>query len=167
MASSIELLTITPTSPHRLSTTHSKDRQLQYEIQEEIQRPNSNNEPLQPVLTSSISRADYTFPEGGTRAWLVILGSFCIICGTFGLISSVGLFQAYWQAHQLSQYSSRDLGWISAVNVFLNLFLGVQIGPLFDRYGPRWLVAGGSVVYVARFVLPTILGCGRSADGWR
>jgi len=103
--------------------------------------------------TISRSRNDYTFPEGGTRAWLVILGSFFIIMGTFGLISSVGLFQSYWSLHQLSAYTSRDIGWISAVNVFLNLFLGVQVGPLFDRYGPRWLVLGGSVLYLASLVL--------------
>lgn len=89
------------------------------------------------LTTTSRSRNDYTFPEGGSQAWLVIFGSFSIIAGTFGLISSVGLFQAYWQTHQLSAYTTRDIGWISAVNVFLNLFLGVQIGPLFDRYGPR------------------------------
>lgn len=83
----------------------------------------------------------------------MIFGSFCIIAGTFGLISSVGLFQSYWQTHQLSAYTSRDIGWIAAVNVFLNLFLGVQIGPLFDRYGPRWLVLSGSVVYVVSLVL--------------
>jgi MFS family permease len=107
---------------------------------------------LEPTTTSR-SRNDYTFPEGGPRAWLVIFGSFSIICGTFGLISSVGLFQAYWQAHQLSSYTTRDIGWISAVNVFLNLFLGVQIGPLFDRYGPRWLVLAGSLIYVVSLVL--------------
>ncbi|EPE27512.1 MFS general substrate transporter [Glarea lozoyensis ATCC 20868] len=103
--------------------------------------------------TPSISRASYSFPEGGTAAWLVILGSFSIIAGTFGLISSVGLFQSYWQSHQLSSYTSRDLGWIGAVNVFLNLLLGVQIGPLFDRYGPRWLIAVGSVAFVGSLVL--------------
>jgi MFS family permease len=109
--------------------------------------------PILETATSSISRADYVFPEGGTRAWLVILGSFSIICGTFGLISLVGLFQSYWQANQLSTYTSRDLGWIGAVNVFLNLFLGVQIGPLFDRYGPRWLILSGSVIYVTSLLL--------------
>jgi MFS family permease len=102
---------------------------------------------------SSRSRNDYSFPEGGTRAWLVILGSFFIIMGTFGLISSVGLFQSYWSTHQLLSYTDRDIGWISAVNVFLNLFLGVQVGPLFDRYGPRWLVLGGSVLYFASLML--------------
>ena len=84
--------------------------------------------------TTSRSRNDYDFPEGGLRAWLVILGSFSIISGTFGLLSSVGIFSAYWQQNQLKEYTSRDIGWIAAVNVFLNLFLGVQIGPMFDKY---------------------------------
>ncbi len=107
----------------------------------------------QEPATVSQSRQDYTFPEGGTRAWLVILGSFCIITGTFGLLNCVGLFQSYWQVHQLSSYSSSSIGWISAVNVFFNLILGVQIGPLFDRYGPRYLLLVGSVVYVVSLVV--------------
>jgi MFS family permease len=129
-----ELLTIQPTS--------AQEAPLDSGILQELES-----------IAPSRSRADYTFPEGGLRAWLVILGSFSIISGTFGLISSVGLFQAYWQEHQLSSYTTRDIGWISAVNVFLNLFLGVQIGPLFDRYGPRWLILAGSVVYVVSLVL--------------
>jgi MFS family permease len=109
-------------------------------------------EQLEPSTTSR-SRNDYTFPEGGLRAWLVIIGSFSIISGTYGFISSVGLFSAYWQENQLSAYTSRDIGWIAAANVFLNLFLGVQIGPLFDRYGPRWLILIGSIIYVVSLVL--------------
>lgn len=103
--------------------------------------------------TTSRSRLDYTFPEGGTKAWLVVSGSFCIIWGTFGLVSSVGLFQAYWKTHQLSNYSNGDIGWIPAVNIFFNLFLGVQVGPLFDRYGPKWLILTGSLLYVVSLVL--------------
>ncbi|KAG9241493.1 major facilitator superfamily protein [Calycina marina] len=106
-----------------------------------------------PPPATSLSRADYTFPEGGARAWTVIFGSFCIISGTFGLISSSGLFLSYWKAHQLAAYSTGAIGWISAVNMFLTLFLGVQIGPLFDRHGPRWLLGAGGVVYVVSLVV--------------
>jgi MFS family permease len=104
-------------------------------------------------LTSSRSRADYTFPEGGRRAWLVVFGSFCVISGTYGLISSVGLFLSYWKENQLSNYTSSEIGWISAINVFFALMLGVQVGPLFDKHGPRYLIAGGSLVYVVSLVL--------------
>lgn len=137
-----DVLVQEPLSTHELTATHPTSS------------PHNNifTSPIE-TTTTSRSRNDYTFPEGGFRAWLVIFGSFWIIAGTFGLISSVGLFQAYWQTHQLSTYTTRDIGWISAVNVFLNLFLGVQIGPLFDRYGPRWLILSGSVVYVVALVL--------------
>ncbi|KAH8815443.1 MFS monocarboxylate transporter [Xylogone sp. PMI_703] len=143
---------LTPTV-HELPTASGNlhDNSASHSV-EDVLRSSTLFEPLE-VTTTSRSRADYTFPEGGTKAWLVIFGSFCIICGTFGLISSVGLFQAYWQEHQLSSYTSRDIGWISAVNVFLNLILGVQIGPLFDRYGPRELIAVGSVLYVVSLVV--------------
>lgn len=109
-------------------------------------------EPAEPSATSR-SRADYTFPEGGTAAWLVVFGSCCTIAGTFGLLSSAGLFQSHWQENQLSHYSSGSIGWISAVNAFLTLFLGVQVGPLFDKYGPRYLILSGSIVYVAALVV--------------
>lgn len=32
-------------------------------------------------------------------------------------------------------------------------FCGIQIGPLFDAYGPRWLVAAGSVLLVGGMML--------------
>ena len=132
--------------PHRSAENLSQDPE------HHIGLPPNLFQPLE-TSTTSRSRADYTFPEGGLKAWLVVAGSFSIISGTFGLISSVGLFQAYWQENQLSTYTTRDIGWIAAVNVFLNLFLGVQIGPLFDRHGPRGLIAVGSVVYVVSLVL--------------
>ncbi|RDW75829.1 MFS monocarboxylate transporter-1 [Coleophoma crateriformis] len=106
---------------------------------------------LEPSTT--IASRIHTFPEGGLRAWVVVFGSFCVIASTYGLISSAGLFQSYWQANQLSAYRSQDIGWITAVNVFLNLILGVQIGPLFDKYGPRYLLLVGAVFYVASLLL--------------
>jgi MFS family permease len=139
---------LNPTTPYDLVTFHPTL------ASSTITRAQSQSifHDVEPTTTSR-SRNDYTFPEGGWRAWLVVFGSFCVIFGTFGLISSVGLFQAYWQAHQLSFYTSSEVGWIAAVNVFLNLFLGVQVGPLFDRYGPRWLILFGSVAYIVSLVL--------------
>lgn len=52
----------------------------------------------------------------------------------------MGSVQDYISTNQLAEYSVRDVGWITAILVFLTLFLGVQVGPLFDRYGPRILL---------------------------
>jgi MFS family permease len=139
VAHEIELGSITPASEN-------------YDPSQHVLQSTEMLRDVEPVA-NSLSRADYTFPEGGLKAWLVVFGSSCVICGTFGLTCAVGLFQSYWQEHQLSSYSSSDIGWIAAVNVFLLLVLGVQVGPLFDRYGPRELLAAGSVLYVLSLVL--------------
>lgn len=66
---------------------------------------------------------------------------------------AVGSVQDYISTHQLAAYSVRDVGWITAVLVFLTLFLGVQVGPLFDRYGPRMLLVCGFLASVTSYLL--------------
>lgn len=65
----------------------------------------------------------------------------------------VGSVQDYISTHQLAAYSVGDVGWVTAVLVFLTLFLGVQVGPLFDRYGPRLLLLCGSLTSVISYFL--------------
>ncbi|EER24844.1 Major Facilitator Superfamily protein [Coccidioides posadasii C735 delta SOWgp] len=107
---------------------------------------------LENQLTQTIS-GTLSFPEGGPAAWLVVFSSFCLIAASFGMANSMGIFQSYWQLNQLSAYSSQAIGWISSTQVFLTLFLGVQVGPLFDRYGPRILTLVGSVGCVGYVLL--------------
>ncbi|KAL4921329.1 major facilitator superfamily domain-containing protein [Aspergillus aurantiobrunneus] len=87
------------------------------------------------------------FPDGGVRSWLVVLGSFLLLMASYGLMNSVGVLQSYLETHHLSEYSSRDVGWISGVFVFTSLSLGVFVGPLFDAYGPKELVTAGAGIY--------------------
>jgi len=91
---------------------------------------------------------DDTFPEGGLEAWLVLTGAVLALFASFGFMVSIGTVQEYLQTHQLSNYSSRDIGWIPSVFVYLALGLGIWVGPLFDRYGPRWIALLGSTSYV-------------------
>jgi MFS family permease len=92
------------------------------------------------------------FPEGGFRAWLVVFGAFSIIMSSFGLQSAIGIFQSYWATDQLAAYSSSEIGWISAVNIFITLIGGVQVGPLFDARGARELLLLGSVFHLGALV---------------
>ena len=87
----------------------------------------------------------HDYPEGGLRAWLVILGSFSGMTASFGILNSAGTFQAYLSTHQLIDESPSAIGWIFSLYAFLTFFCGVQIGPVFDAYGPRWLVFAGTV----------------------
>ena len=91
-----------------------------------------------------------TYPEGGQQAWLVVLGSWMAMVAALGTMNAMGTFQAYLTTHQLADYSQGTIGWIFSVYAFLSFFLGVYIGPMFDKYGPRWFIAGGTVSLVAR-----------------
>ena len=88
------------------------------------------------------------FPEGGLRAWLVVLGAYMILLPSFGFMVSIGTLQEYWTRNQLSVYTTRDIGWIPSVFVYLALGLGVLVGPIFDRYGHKMLLRVGGSLYV-------------------
>ena len=89
------------------------------------------------------------YPEGGLQAWSVVFGSFSGMTASFGVLNSVGTFQAYLSTHQLAHESPSSIGWIFSLLAFLTFFCGIQIGPVFDAKGPRWLVAAGSVLLFA------------------
>ncbi|OJJ98560.1 hypothetical protein ASPACDRAFT_31478 [Aspergillus aculeatus ATCC 16872] len=94
------------------------------------------------------------FPDGGRKAWACLLGSCLLMFPSFGFQTAVGSVQDYISTHQLAEYSVRDVGWITAILVFLTLFLGVQVGPLFDRYGPRTLlICGTSTSFISYMLL--------------
>ncbi|KAH7139533.1 major facilitator superfamily domain-containing protein [Dendryphion nanum] len=93
------------------------------------------------------------FPEGGLRAWLVVLSAWLLLLPSFGFHVSIGILQDYWAQHQLSHMTARDVGWIPSVFAYLSLALGIWIGPLFDRYGPRWIALVGSVGYLVMVFL--------------
>ncbi|KAL2758556.1 hypothetical protein ACRALDRAFT_1028240 [Sodiomyces alcalophilus JCM 7366] len=97
-----------------------------------------------------------TYPEGGLQAWLVVLGSWLALFGAMGLMSSLATFHAYIGSHQLKDYSHGAIGWIFSVYTFLCFFGGIYIGPVFDKYGPRWLVLSGSVCVVTSLMLLSV-----------
>lgn len=104
--------------------------------------------------SSELSASDEdVYPEGGTKAWLVVLGSFSGMLASFGMMNSIGTFQAYLATHQLSHLDESTIGWIFSIYTFLSFFCGIQIGPLFDQYGPRYLVLAGNILLIASMLL--------------
>ena len=94
------------------------------------------------------------YPEGGRAAYLSLFGCFCAWLCAYGLMNTIGTFQAYLGTHQLAGYSEADIGWIFGLYLFMAYCCGVQTGPIFDAIGPRWLTVVGSVSLVlAMFLL--------------
>ncbi|OBR08756.1 major facilitator superfamily transporter [Colletotrichum higginsianum IMI 349063] len=97
-----------------------------------------------------------TYPEGGLRAWSVVLGSWLALFSALGIMNSLAIFQTYVATHQLEGYTEGTIGWIFSVYTFLCFFGGIYIGPVFDQYGPRWLVLSGTVCLVLGVMLLSI-----------
>ncbi|OAX78812.1 hypothetical protein ACJ72_06875 [Emergomyces africanus] len=93
------------------------------------------------------------YPEGGVQAYVVVFGSFMALFGTLGLSNSLGSFLAWISTHQLKEYSHRSISWIFGVYAFLMFFGGLQVGPIFDAKGPRFLLLAGAVMVVLSIVL--------------
>ncbi|KAL5338933.1 putative monocarboxylate permease [Aspergillus crustosus] len=106
---------------------------------------------MQAVPPSEHSNADSTppesesYPDGGCEAWLVVLGAWCSMLPAFGLMNTVGVFQDWLATHQLKGYSQSSVSWIFSVYIFFLMIGSVQIGPLFDNYGPRTSLGLGSI----------------------
>ncbi|KAI9148234.1 putative pectate lyase A [Paramyrothecium foliicola] len=98
-----------------------------------------------------LSPATSISEERNVKAWLSVLGAFLFLFPSYGFMQSIGVIQAYLQLNQLSSYSSRDIGWITGVFTSLAMFLGIQIGPLFDAYGPIVLAPVGCALYIPVF----------------
>ena len=81
--------------------------------------------------TTGISAA----PEGGLRAWLVVVGSGFIFFSCLGFVNTFGVFQQYYTAHQLRDHTPDNIAWIGALTAFVQSGAGAITGPLFDRFG--------------------------------
>lgn len=104
------------------------------------------------AVSASPSHAE-SYPEGGLAAWTVVLGAWFAMFSSLGLMNTLAVFQAYVLSHQLEGYSEGTVGWIFSVYTFLAFFCGVYIGPVFDKYGPKWLIVAGCVCVVLGVVL--------------
>ncbi|KAK5168867.1 uncharacterized protein LTR77_006176 [Saxophila tyrrhenica] len=95
-------------------------------------------------------------PDGGLKAWLCVLGGFCSLFCSFGWINCVGVFQTYYQMHQLSEYAPDTIAWVASLEIFFMFCCGPVIGKLFDNYGPKWLLVAGTVLEVFGLMMTSL-----------
>jgi MFS family permease len=96
------------------------------------------------------------FPDGGLRAWLVVMGAFCCLIVSFGWINCIGVFQAYYSTHQLSEYTSQEIAWIPSLEAFCMFAGGLWVGRVYDNYGPRVLLLVGTFFHVFGLMMASI-----------
>lgn len=85
-------------------------------------------------------------PNGGSLAWLQVLGGFLVIFNAQGLIQSYGVFQAYYEAVLLTDRSPSSIAWIGSFQIFFLFSMSILVSPLMDRGGFRFCFNGGCFV---------------------
>ncbi|KAI1373407.1 major facilitator superfamily domain-containing protein [Hypoxylon crocopeplum] len=142
MESNTDINSQTPTSREDMDDRKSENMMADY-------RENNNNlaEPLSEKAQDTATDPN-VFPDGGFQAWFCIAGGFCTVFSSFGWVNCIGVFQDYYQANQLSSYSSSEVAWIPSMESFVLFFFGLFSGKLADSYGPRWPLLFGSVLHV-------------------
>ncbi|OCT44652.1 hypothetical protein CLCR_06123 [Cladophialophora carrionii] len=106
--------------------------------------------------TTRATPSEVSFPEGGLRAWLVVLGSSILLGCSFGWLSSFGTFQSYYETHQLLDESPSTISWIGSTQTFTQYFVGLISGNLFDLYGARVLIIPGMMVYIFSILMTSL-----------
>ncbi|TRX94875.1 hypothetical protein FHL15_004336 [Xylaria flabelliformis] len=96
------------------------------------------------------------YPEGGPEAWLVVLGAWCAMIPSMGLLNTLAILQAWVSENQLPHLPESSVGWIFSTYAFFLYFTGAQTGPIFDAYPVRMLVIPGSIGIVASMFLFSI-----------
>lgn len=89
-----------------------------------------------------------TIPNGGTKAWLQVLGAFFLFFNSWGIINTFGVYQTYYETNFLASSTSSDISWIGSVQAFCLIFIGPLTGPIYDAGYFRLLIIVGSVLVV-------------------
>ncbi|GFP52666.1 MFS-type transporter pynF [Trichoderma asperellum] len=105
-----------------------------------------------------------SIPDGGLRAWLVVVGGFLDFAIAFGLVNSFGTFQARYET-RWTWLSTSTITWIGSVQpgyilirllfpakLFILFLGGAVVGPIYDKYGSRALMFSGTAVCLLSFI---------------
>ncbi|KAI1424869.1 monocarboxylate permease [Xylaria sp. FL1777] len=102
--------------------------------------------------TETPSEYSPSSPDGRLVAWLQVVAGFVINFNTWGIVSSFGVFQSYYESGVLFKASSSNISWIGSVQNFLLQLLGIIAGPIYDRGYLRQLLFTGSLLVVLGFM---------------
>ncbi|KAI1935049.1 hypothetical protein LOZ12_005629 [Ophidiomyces ophidiicola] len=94
--------------------------------------------------------------DHGLRAWLTVAGAWCCLFCGFGWVNAIGVFQEYYQTHQLRHYSTSSISWILSLEPFALFAAGIVLGRVFDSYGPKWLLLIGTFLHVFGLMMTSV-----------
>ncbi|KAH7240559.1 major facilitator superfamily domain-containing protein [Fusarium solani] len=104
----------------------------------------------------TITDDDQDYPEGGTRAWLVVIGAWCAMIPSMGLLNTLAVLQAWVLENELSHLPESTVGWIFGCYGFFLYFCGAQVGPIVDAHDIKLVIIPGSIGMVASMIFVSL-----------
>ncbi|KAK1216430.1 hypothetical protein PQX77_020950 [Marasmius sp. AFHP31] len=92
-------------------------------------------------------------PEGGAKAWFVVVGLACCLFTTYGYINSWGVFQTYYEQNLHIGLTPATISWIGAAQRAGFFFSVVIVKRLFERGYYEQYFMPASILLVASLVL--------------
>ncbi|KAF8961854.1 major facilitator superfamily domain-containing protein [Flammula alnicola] len=87
-------------------------------------------------------------PEGGARAWLVVLGVFLTQFCSFGYTNAYGVYNDFYvREYLVTTSTSSQISWIGSVQLWLVLSIGLVSGRAFDAGYFYHLMIGGFLLF--------------------
>lgn len=69
-----------------------------------------------------------SYPEGGLKAWSIVLGAWCAMIPSMGLLNTLAVLQAWISTEELPGMPESTIGWIFSVYAFFLYSFGAQTG---------------------------------------
>ncbi|KAI0748396.1 MFS general substrate transporter [Daedaleopsis nitida] len=144
----------TPTVNAAVTRSHSADEEKNLQNGSQLEKTESKLAPDLAAAVKAIEAADPQpehgeAPDGGLRAWLVVIGCAVGACATFGMVNAWGAFQAYYTVQVLAGTSPSTIAWIGSVQYALVFIPGLVVGRVFDMGYTKLPLFCASVVLVA------------------
>ncbi|TRM64860.1 major facilitator superfamily domain-containing protein [Schizophyllum amplum] len=89
---------------------------------------------------------EWTYPDGGLRAWSVVLGCFMLSCAFMGSGLVFGVFQDTYHTEVFPDVSVSTISLIGGILSFCSLTTAYVAGALGDRYGYMKMIVLGCIL---------------------
>ncbi|CAI7655763.1 unnamed protein product [Penicillium discolor] len=94
--------------------------------------------------------------NGGLDAWLNVLAGFCVFVNSWGLLTTYGAFQEYYQTELLPNETPSTISWVGSIQATLIPMVGLATGPLVDIGYMRPLIISGSFLTVFGMMMTSL-----------
>lgn len=90
--------------------------------------------------------------DGGLKAWMVVVGAWCAMLPSMGLLNTLAVLEAWLTTHELKDTPESTAVWVFSGYSFFLYFCGALVGPIFDAHNLRFVIVPGSVGIVVGLI---------------